>query len=82
MVNFKAAYWYRTNPADLAGEARWGVRWVTGPNGTCSWKAAADYLRGRGYRGTVCLPAEYSDEANVEKYAREDIKYIKGLFGG
>jgi sugar phosphate isomerase/epimerase len=82
MVNFKAAYWYRTNPAALAEEARWGVRWVTGPNGMCSWKAAADYLKSRAYKGTICLPAEYSDEANVERYAREDIKYIKGLFGG
>jgi sugar phosphate isomerase/epimerase len=81
MVNFKAAYWYRVNPAVLAGEARWGVHWVTGPNGMCSWKAAVDYLKSRDYRGTVCLPAEYSDEANVEKYAREDVAYIKGLFG-
>jgi sugar phosphate isomerase/epimerase len=82
MVNFKAAYWFRTNPAVLAEEAQWGVHWVTGPNGMCSWKAAVDYLKSRGYAGAVCLPAEYSDEANVEKYAREDIKYIKGLFGG
>ncbi|MDR0668706.1 MAG: sugar phosphate isomerase/epimerase [Treponema sp.] len=82
MVNFKAAYWFRSNPAALAGEAQWDANWVTGPNGMSSWKIAVDYLKQRGYTGTVCLPAEYSDESNVEKYAREDRAYIKGLFGG
>jgi sugar phosphate isomerase/epimerase len=82
MVNFKAAYWYRENPTVLAEEAKWGVHWVTGRNGMCNWKDAVDYLKKRGYKGTVCLPAEYSDEKNVAQYAREDIAYIKGLFGG
>ncbi|MDR0554218.1 MAG: sugar phosphate isomerase/epimerase [Treponema sp.] len=82
MVNFKAAYWKRENPAALADEARWGASWVTGRHGMGSWKAAVDYLKERGYKGTVCLPAEYSDEPNVEKYTREDVKYIKELFGG
>jgi sugar phosphate isomerase/epimerase len=82
MVNFKAAYWFRKNPAHLAEEAQWGATWVTGKNGMCNWKEAVEYLKKCGYKGTVCLPAEYSDEANVEKYTREDLKYIKGLFGG
>ena len=82
MVNFKAAYWQRRNPAALAEEAQWGACWVPARNGMGSWKEAVEYLKKRGYRGTVCLPAEYSDEPNVEKYIREDIKYIKGLFGG
>jgi len=82
MVNFKAAHWYRENLAAHAEEARWGVYWVSGQNGMCSWKEAVEYLKKRGYKGTVCLPAEYSDEANVERYTREDIKYIKKLFEG
>jgi sugar phosphate isomerase/epimerase len=82
MVNFKAAYWFRANPAEFAGEAKWSVNWVPAREGMCSWKDAVEYLKKRGYKGTVCLPAEYSDEPNVEKYAREDIKYIKGLFKG
>ena len=82
MVNFKAACWYRKNTAALADEAQWDVHWVSGRNGMCSWKEAVDYLKKRGYAGTVCLPAEYSDEPNVEKYTREDIAYIKGLFRG
>jgi sugar phosphate isomerase/epimerase len=82
MVNFKAAHWFRKNPAALAEEAQWGVHWVTGRNGMCSWKEAVENLKKRGYKGTICLPAEYSDEPNVEIYIREDLKYIKGLFGG
>jgi sugar phosphate isomerase/epimerase len=82
MVNFKSAHWYRKNPAALAEEAKWEVHWVTGKTGMCSWKAAVEYLVKRGYRGTVCLPAEYSDEPNVEQYTREDAAYIKKLFGG
>jgi sugar phosphate isomerase/epimerase len=80
MVNFKAAYWYRKNPASFAEEAQWGVNWVTGRNGMCNWKEAVEYLKKRGFKGTVCLPAEYSDELNVELYTREDIKYIKALW--
>jgi sugar phosphate isomerase/epimerase len=81
MVNFKAAYWLRKNPdAPATEEAKWGSAWVPGRQGMSSWKEAVDYLKGRGYTGTVCLPAEYSDEAKVEQYAREDLAYIKGLF--
>ena len=89
MVNFKAAHWYRKNPEDgrspaeaTAEEAEWDVLWVSGRNGMCGWREAAGYLKSRGYAGTVCLPAEYSDEANAEKLVREDLKYLRGLFGG
>jgi sugar phosphate isomerase/epimerase len=82
MLNFKAAHWFRRNPdAPATEEAQWGVNWVPGRLGMSNWKDAVNYLKKRGYTGTVCLPAEYSDEANVEKYTREDIQYIKGLFG-
>ncbi|MDR1565736.1 MAG: TIM barrel protein [Treponema sp.] len=82
MVNFKAALWFRENPAERTDEAKWGAQWVTGREGMGSWAAAAGYLKSRGYSGTVCLPAEYSDEHQVEKYAKEDLAYIKSLFGG
>ncbi|GHT95066.1 hypothetical protein FACS1894141_2990 [Spirochaetia bacterium] len=82
MVNFKAAHWSRRKGDTKNVEAEWDVAWVTGPNGMGNWKTAVDYLKSRGYTGAVCLPAEYSDEPNVEKYTREDITYIKGLFGG
>ena len=81
MVNFKSAYWYRTNPASIAEQAQWSAYWVNARNGMCSWKEAVDYLKKRGYKGTICLPAEYSDEANTEKYAQDDLNYIKELLG-
>jgi sugar phosphate isomerase/epimerase len=80
MVNFKAAYWFRSNPAALAADAAWDARWVTGRNGMGNWKVAVDYLKSRRYSGTVCLPAEYSDEPNVERYTRQDAAYIQALF--
>jgi sugar phosphate isomerase/epimerase len=82
MVNFKAAYWRRKNESSPDGEALWDADWVPGQQGMGSWKAAVDYLKLRGYNGTVCLPAEYSDESRVEEYARDDLKWIKKLFGG
>jgi sugar phosphate isomerase/epimerase len=82
MVNFKAAHWYRETAATPNSEAVWGVRWVHGWDGMGNWKQAADYLKSRNYKGTVCLPAEYSNESKAEEYVRADIKYIKGLFGG
>lgn len=82
MVNFKAAHWYRTNPEEFSAEAKWEARWVRGREGMCNWKDAVEYLKKRGYKGTICLPAEYSDETNVEDYTKQDIQYLKGLFGG
>ncbi len=79
MVNFKAAYYHRVNGPEQT--ARWDAYWTTGKHGCGSWEEAAAYLKKRGYSGTVCLPAEYSDEAHVEAYAREDLAYLKSLFG-
>ncbi|MDR2524585.1 MAG: sugar phosphate isomerase/epimerase [Oscillospiraceae bacterium] len=79
MVNFKAAYWKRGNGPE-ATRANWGVHWTTGQNGMCPWDRAVAYLKQRGYEGTVCLPAEYSDEPAVEAYTRQDIAYIQALF--
>ena len=41
---------------------------------------AAKALKKRGYAGNICLPAEYTDEANVKAYVSEDLKYAKSLF--
>ena len=80
MVNFKAAYWKRRNGPEK-DEAAWDSYWTTGIFGLGSWREAADHLKKRGYEGIVCMPAEYSDEPNVEKYTRQDLAYIKNLFG-
>ena len=80
MVNFKNAYWYRKNPAALADPAQWGPYWVPARSGMCNWKDAVDYLKKRGYSGTICLPAEYTDLPNTDKYVCDDFKYIRELF--
>lgn len=79
MVNFKAAYWHRVNGPEQ-DPAKWDVHWTTGRNACGNWAEAVAHLKKRGYRGVVCLPAEYSDEPNVERYTREDLAYIKSLF--
>ncbi len=78
LANFKNAYIYRTNGPEAA-EAEWGRHFTTGANGQCSWRRAIAQLKKRGYTGTFCLPAEYTDEHNVEKYIAIDIEYIKSL---
>ena len=81
MVNFKAAFWRRVEGPERV-PAQWEVHWTTGRHGQGAWAEAVDFLKEKCYAGTVCMPAEYSDEKNVEAYAREDLAYIKSLFGG
>ena len=79
MVNFKAAYWkLRTGPEK--DEAVWDAYWTTAQHACGNWMEAVNHLKKRGYSGVVCMPAEYSDEPNVEKYTRQDLAYIKSLF--
>lgn len=80
MVNFKAAIYKRGNGPE-ADEAVWDSYFTTGKNGLLSWRRAAEYIKSRDYSGVVCLPAEYTDEGNVEKYIEQDIAYVKSLFG-
>ena len=80
MVNFKAAHWVNRGKTE-SGETRWDSVWVKGKDGMGSWSEAVNYLKSRNYSGTVCLPAEYSDESQLEQNAREDLQYIKKLFG-
>jgi hypothetical protein len=37
-------------------------------------------LRRRDYQGVVCLTAEYSDQAAVDRLIAEDIAFTKELF--
>jgi len=81
MVNLKTAYYRRANGPE-AEEASWDRYFTTGRHGLSSWSRIANYLKKRDYKGVICLPAEYTDEANVEKYVAEDIKYVKSLLEG
>jgi sugar phosphate isomerase/epimerase len=80
MVNFKNAYQEPTVQG-TDGAMRWGITFVGGAEGLCSWPEAAAYLRDRGYRGPVCLPAEYTDETNLEAKVSADLAYLKKLIG-
>ena len=79
MVNFKAAFWkIKTGPEK--DEAVWDTYWTTGNHACGSWRDAVNHLKKRGFSGVVCMPAEYSDEANVLKYMKQDLAYLKSLF--
>ncbi len=80
LVNLKAAYYRRTNGPE-ASQAAFEPYFTTGQNGASSWKEIADYLVRRGYAGDICMPAEYTDEPNVEDYIARDFAYAKSLFG-
>jgi sugar phosphate isomerase/epimerase len=79
MVNFKNAFWRRTNGPE-AEVAAWRHYWTTGRHGLASWPRYAAELKRRGYDGVVCLTAEYSDEEAVNRLIAEDIAFAKSLF--
>ena len=79
MVNLKNAYWRRTNGPE-AEVAAYEPYWTSGRQGLCPWAEVAAELRRRDYRGTICLPAEYSDEAEVDRLIAADIAYARSLF--
>lgn len=79
MVNLKSAYWRRTNGPE-AEQATWESYWTTGRQGRANWPCVAAELTRRGYEGVVCLTAEYTDEAAVDRLVAEDIAYARSLF--
>jgi sugar phosphate isomerase/epimerase len=79
MVNLKNALWKRTNSAD-APVAEWTTYWTPGRDGLASWSRVASELKRRRYGGVICLTAEYSDEAQVDKFIQEDLVYARSLF--
>ena len=80
MINLKTAF-YRRNNGPEAAEAQWDRYFTTGMHGLSSWTRIVKYLQSKSYKGVICLPAEYTDEAQVNKYIAQDIKYVKALFG-
>jgi sugar phosphate isomerase/epimerase len=80
MVNLKNAVWARTN-RQAAGPAEWEPVWTSGTDGLASWPRVAAELQRRGYRGTICLTAEYSDQSSLEHLVATDLAFAKSLFG-
>lgn len=81
LVNLKMAYYHRVNGPEAA-QASFAPYFTTATNGPASWADAAQALAKYGYDGDICMPAEYTDEANVEKYIVQDVAYAKSLFEG
>ena len=80
LVNLKMAYYKRANGPE-AEQAKFIPYFTTARQGAAAWQDAADALKKREYAGNICLPAEYTDEENVQKYVKEDLRYAKSLFG-
>jgi sugar phosphate isomerase/epimerase len=79
MVNLKNAFWIRKTGPE-AEAVQWRHYWTTGRQGLCHWPTVAAELRKRHYRGPVCLTAEYSDQASVNRLIDEDIAFARGLW--
>ena len=79
MANLKNAVWKRSNPPEVSA-AEWTPYWIKGNEGLASWKRVSAELKRRAYSGVVCLTAEYSDEANVDRFIAEDLQFARELF--
>ena len=86
LLNFKAAFRERINgPEEI--EAEYRTHWTTAAHAAYSWRGLVTEVVKRGFTGTFCLPAEYSDPAagpqrmgdDVLPYLRGDIAYLKSL---
>jgi sugar phosphate isomerase/epimerase len=78
MVNFKNAFYRRTNGPE-AKKARFGMHFTTAAHGAADWERAVRYLKSRSYEGVVCMPAEYTDTENVDRYIARDVRTLKAL---
>jgi sugar phosphate isomerase/epimerase len=64
----------------LAGAAQWEIFWTTGRQGLADWRRVGQELHTRGWRGNVCLHAEYTHEHLVAEFVREDLIYARSVF--
>jgi sugar phosphate isomerase/epimerase len=78
LVNLKTAFYRRVNGPE-AGTAVFEPYFTRAPYGNISWEEAVSFLREMGYEGTICMPAEYTDEQCVAGYISQDLRYAKDL---
>ena len=79
LVNFKNGYYRRVNGPE-APYAKFEPYFTLGRHGAADYRKIAKYLKERGYKGDICLPAEYSDEGLVDELAPLELAYVKSLF--
>ncbi|MFH1570668.1 MAG: sugar phosphate isomerase/epimerase [Gemmatimonadota bacterium] len=88
LVNFKSAFHRRVNGPEEV-EARYAIHWTTCHHSGFSWSKAIRALLERGYRGDLCLPAEYTNLAKggqlmgdeVIRPLKIDLDYMNQLLG-
>lgn len=86
MVNFKSAYWFKTNSPD-ATEAKWQHLWTTHKHSLYNWSKTYTMLREINYKGYITIPAEYGSVGvkgqkmgdTIIKQIEEDITYLKSI---
>jgi len=76
--NLKNGYVRRTDDAQT-GEIKYDWYLTPGDEGLISWRSIARILAERGYRGDICLTAEYTQEDKLLTYLKRDIAYLKEL---
>lgn len=81
MVFLKNAFWQRVTGPE-AEDVAWRPYWTSARQGLASFPRVAAELKKRNYEGVICITAEYTDEASVERLATEDLQYVKQLFLG
>lgn len=82
-VNFKnARYEMKGRGAD--GAALFATYFCPGADGLTSWPRAVEHLKKKGYAGTYCMPAEYTNLTSEEEqaYAKRDRIWLKSLVEG
>ena len=87
LVNLKAGYWRKIGQSE-DGDVQWKTTWDTGKQGLTSWPTVATELKKRGYKGNLCLTAEYSNlegqgdlkGSAVDPLIAQDIAYARSLF--
>jgi hypothetical protein len=88
MVNLKNAIWVRKNapekddPLLTGGYAEWEPYWTGARQGLACWPRVATELKRRSYQGVICLTAEYSDQATLNRSIAEDLAFARSLFAG
>lgn len=83
LVNFKNARYQMAGRAP-SGEAEFTPFFCPGPDGQCSWPRAVKHLKEKGYTGTWCMPAEYTETQNNKEmeYAKKDLAWLRSLVEG
>lgn len=77
MVNLKNGRRVRRDTKERRVE--WDVEWCAGDAGFASWPCVAAELARRGFSGPICLTAEYSDPAAVDRLIAADVRYAREI---